>query len=135
MPMERILSTEGELLHIVFRKDDFKKGRTDISPESQFLQLSSLKMEKGKTFRPHKHIIHEKLTNMAQESWVVTQGRVKAVLFNLEDKVEREIILNPGDISITFKGGHTYEILEEDTLVYEYKTGPYLGQEFDKVFI
>ena len=133
--MEKILSPEGELLHVIFRKQDFRKGRTDISPESQFLQLSSLSMEKGKTFRPHKHSIHEKVTHMAQESWVVIQGRVKAILFNLEDKVEREVILNPGDISITFKGGHTYEILEEDTLVYEYKTGPYLGQQFDKVFL
>ena len=133
--MEKILSSKGELLHIIFRKQDFKNGRIDVAPSTQFLQLSSLKMKKGKTFRPHKHIVYEKLTNMAQESWVVIQGSVKAVLFNLDDKVEREVILNPGDVSITFKGGHTYEILEEDTLVYEYKTGPYLGQKFDKVFI
>ena len=32
-------------------------------------------------------------------------------------------------------GGHTYEILESDTLVYEYKTGPYEGQKLDKEFI
>jgi hypothetical protein len=25
--------------------------------------------------------------------------------------------------------------LEDNTLVYEYKTGPYEGQEFDKIFI
>ena len=36
---------------------------------------------------------------------------------------------------MTFQGGHTYEILEDDTIVYEYKTGPYKGQENDKVFI
>ena len=27
------------------------------------------------------------------------------------------------------------EILEEDTIVYEYKTGPYSGQKMDKIFI
>ena len=43
-------------------------------------------------------------------------------------------ILNAGDSSFTLEGGHTYEILEDDTLVYEYKTGPYEGQEKDKVF-
>ena len=32
-------------------------------------------------------------------------------------------------------GGHTYEILEEDTIVYEYKTGPYEGQSLDKTFL
>ena len=30
---------------------------------------------------------------------------------------------------------HTYEILEDNTLVYEYKTGPYLGIKKDKEFI
>jgi hypothetical protein len=36
---------------------------------------------------------------------------------------------------MTFRGGHNYLILEDDTIVYEYKTGPYLGQELDKVFL
>jgi hypothetical protein len=36
---------------------------------------------------------------------------------------------------MTFRGGHNYYILEEDTIVYEYKTGPYLGQDLDKEFI
>ena len=43
--------------------------------------------------------------------------------------------LEPGDASFTLQGGHTYEILEDDTVVYEYKTGPYEGQELDKRFI
>jgi hypothetical protein len=36
---------------------------------------------------------------------------------------------------MTFRGGHNYLILEEDTIVYEYKTGPYMGQQLDKVFL
>ena len=44
-------------------------------------------------------------------------------------------ILEQGDASFTLYGGHTYEILEEETIVYEYKTGPYEGQELDKRFI
>ena len=36
---------------------------------------------------------------------------------------------------MTFEGGHNYEILEENTLVYEFKTGPYEGIDKDKVFI
>lgn len=44
-------------------------------------------------------------------------------------------MLKPGDCSITLYGGHNYVSLEEHTLVYEYKTGPYLGQEKDKAFL
>ena len=36
---------------------------------------------------------------------------------------------------MTFRGGHNYLCLEDDSLVYEYKTGPYYGQKKDKVFI
>ena len=93
-------------------------------------------MEKGTTFKPHKHIWKTGQKKViAQESWVVIRGSVKVTMYDLDDKVIATPILYPGDCSMTFQGGHTYEILEEDTVVYEYKTGPYEGQEFDKEFI
>jgi cupin fold WbuC family metalloprotein len=94
-------------------------------------------MEKGKTFPPHRHIKKERYYNkqIAQESWVVIKGSVKCILYDIDDTIIATPILYPGDASFTLEGGHTYEILEEDTIVYEYKTGPYEGQELDKRFI
>jgi hypothetical protein len=122
------------LLHLVNRLEDIE-GRTDIAPADEFLQLATLKMYKGQTFKAHKHIILPKETNIAQESWIVIRGSVKCIFYDLDDSIIAEPILKPGDCSMTFRGGHNYLILEDDTIVYEYKTGPYLGQEFDKVFI
>jgi hypothetical protein len=122
------------LLHIIYRLDEIN-GRANISPDEEFLQLASLKMQKGQTFRAHKHIFAEKKTNIAQESWVVIKGSVKCIFYDLDDTIIAEPTLYPGDCSITFRGGHNYLILEDDTIVYEYKTGPYLGQEKDKVFL
>ena len=70
-------------------------------------------------------------------TWSKYDYRVKdrKDLYDLDDKVVESVLLNPGDVSITFRGGHTYEIMKDNTLVYEYKTGPYLGQKFDKVFL
>ena len=126
----------GKLLHIINRFDDIE-GRTDVAPADQFIQLATLRMEKGKTFRPHKHIWKPaaKLEVIAQESWVVIQGSVKIFMYDLNDKLIGTEIINQGDCSMTFEGGHTYEILEENTVVYEYKTGPYTGVENDKVFL
>ncbi len=126
----------GKLLHIINRFDEIK-GRTDVAPADQFIQLATLRMEKGKTFRPHKHIWKpaEKLEVIAQESWVVIQGSVKIFMYDLDDKLIGTEIINQGDCSMTFEGGHTYEILEDNTVVYEYKTGPYTGVENDKVFL
>ena len=56
-------------------------------------------------------------------------------MYDIDDSLIGEEIIKKGDCSMTFEGGHTYEILEDDTVVYEYKTGPYTGQANDKVFI
>lgn len=125
-----------KLLHFIVRKNDIKPGREDLVPEKNFIQCSRLNLNKGVTFKPHKHIFKERTLKMiAQESWVVIQGSVKCIFYDIDDSILSIEILNVGDTSFTLEGGHNYEILEDETLVYEYKTGPYEGQEFDKVFI
>jgi cupin fold WbuC family metalloprotein len=136
--MEKIYSKvqPDKLLHMVVRKEEIKSGRMDIVSEENFIQCSMLNMEKGKTFKPHKHIWKERTRNViAQESWVVIQGSVKCIFYDLDDSIIAEPILHPGDASFTLEGGHNYLIMEDDTLVYEYKTGPYEGQAMDKTFI
>ena len=135
--MRKIYSNvqEDKLLHIILRKEDVKAERLNVVVDEEFLQLAAMKLPKGKTFKPHKHVYCEKISTITQESWVVIEGKVKAILYDLDDSVIAEPILNSGDVSITLYGGHTYEILEDNTLVYEYKTGPYLGLEKDKEHI
>ena len=136
--MEKIYSKidPNKLLHIVVRKEEITPGRQDIVPEENFIQCSILNMEKGKTFRPHKHIWKERTRNViAQESWVVIQGSVKCIFYDIDNTIIAEPILYPGDASFTLEGGHNYFILEDNTLVYEYKTGPYEGQALDKTFL
>ncbi len=136
--MEKIYSRiePNKLLHVINRLSDIT-GRKDIIPEDNFIQCATLKMEKGKTFPAHKHIIKERHYNnqIAQESWVVIKGKVQCIFYDIDDSIIAEPILEAGDASYTLYGGHTYKILEDDTIVYEYKTGPYEGQKLDKVFI
>lgn len=124
------------LLHVVNRKKDIS-GRCDIIPSDNFIQCASLCLKKGKTFKPHKHIFKSRAYDkkIAQESWVVISGRVKFIFYDINDEMIGSSILEAGDASFTLRGGHNYEILEENTVVYEYKTGPYEGQEKDKEFI
>jgi cupin fold WbuC family metalloprotein len=126
----------NKLLHMVVRKEEITSGRQDIVSEENFIQCSILNMEKDKTFKPHKHIWKERTRNViAQESWIIIQGSVKCIFYDTDDTILAEPILYPGDASFTLEGGHNYLILENDTLVYEYKTGPYEGQALDKTFI
>lgn len=137
--MKRIYSKKEphKLLHVINRLDDIVETRTNVAPDHEFLQLATIKMEKGKTFRPHQHIWKDSPTEkiIAQESWVIFRGSVKVYFYDIDGELLTEEIINSGDCSMTFEGGHTYEILEDDTIVYEYKTGPYMGIEKDKVFL
>lgn len=128
-----------KLLHIVrrFRSTIFQENeREDLIAPDNFIQCSALKMEKGRTFRPHKHIIKEvtDLDRIAQESWVVLEGKVKCIFYDLDDTILATPILEQGDVSFTLAGGHNYEVLE-NSYVMEYKSGKYQGQAQDKVFI
>jgi cupin fold WbuC family metalloprotein len=143
--MEHIYSKvkPSKLLHLVHRLEDIeslstKEGlaRINVAPQEEFLQLATLHMDKGKTFNPHKHIYKEgEKEVIAQESWIVVKGSVKVVMYDLDDTIIEQLILFAGDCSMTFAGGHNYIIQEDNTIVYEYKTGPYKGIENDKVFL
>lgn len=136
--MEKIYSKveKDKLLHVIVRLSEIEPGRVDILGENNFLQCSMLNMVKGKTFKPHKHIWKERTRNViAQESWVVIRGSVKCIFYDIDDTIIAEPILYAGDSSYTLEGGHNYLIQEDNTIVYEYKTGPYEGQSLDKIFI
>lgn len=129
-----------KLLHIVHHLSPFESGdeeRKEIAPPQQFLQLCLLKVQEGRKFPAHKHIWKEPSYDsvIAQESWIVVRGTVKINFYDTDDTFLESEILEQGDCSMTFEGGHSYEILEPNTIVYEYKTGPYLGQKLDKVFL
>ena len=140
--MEVIYSKQDPkvVLHLIYRSNEFyniEEGhRKNIVDAKEFIQVSALKMKKGQKFKPHQHIWKNGEERViAQESWVVIRGSVKCSFYDTNGDLLKEPILNVGDCSITLAGGHTYSILEDDTLVYEYKTGPYKGPENDKIFI
>lgn len=125
-----------KLLHAIIRKRDIPEGRMDVSPNNQFLQCATLRLRKDTTFKPHKH--NWKPSNdqvIAQESWIIIKGLVKVTLYDLDDTVIHTDILQAGEASFTFEGGHTYLIMSEDAHIFEYKTGPYIDQQTDKTFI
>lgn len=125
-----------KLLHIVNRFSE-AQGRRDLVPDENFLQAATINYRDCKTFLPHYHL-WKKINYseiITQESWVVIQGSVKVDFYDLDQSFICSEVLTNGDCSITLAGGHGYEILEKDTFIYEFKTGPYFGQSADKIYI
>lgn len=135
--MKKIKNKNGDVLHIIYRLSELEDldFREDISDESEFLQLAAIKIPDNHKFRGHKHLTLPRETNITQECWVVVKGKVKTFHYDEDDNLLEENILEVGDATITFRGGHNYQALEEGALVYEIKTGPYMGQAKDKTFI
>jgi hypothetical protein len=132
----------GLLLHECLRltKDNLAKGalqRLDVSEPNEFLQGAMMAIPPNHKFRPHKHLERQRsFSNLrAQECWVVISGKVEVDYYSESGIFLQTARLEAGDLSISYRGGHGYRTLEADAIVYEFKSGPYEGQEIDKIFL
>ena len=121
-----------KLILSLMRYKDMSEYRTDLSPNEEFLQVSGRKLKLGTIVPAHKHLQVDRTTNITQEAWIVLSGKVKGVFYDLDNTILYESILTDGDCIVLYRGGHSLEVLEEDTVFYEFKTGPYFGVEADK---
>lgn len=132
----------GLLLHIALKKPEKREkaqklSRMDFSGEEEFLQLAVIEIPNNHAFRPHVHLERERtITNLrAQETWVVLEGSVEVQYFSEGGAFLETHTLEPGDATISFRGGHGYKALSDNVTVIEVKNGPYEGQEIDKKFL
>jgi len=126
---------EKVILFSLLRKKDISNKRNDISPDEQFLQVSAKKINKGDYFKPHRHLLCNKNITITQESWIILDGEVEGTFYDLDNKKVFKTNMTSGDCIAIFNGGHSLKCLTDDTILYEIKTGPYLGAENDKVYL
>lgn len=135
--MKYIIDKNNEICHIVITPKDWKnlQGRNDIIPPINPLQLALIPMNCQQSFPNHLHLPCEKKVKTTQESWIVLRGAVEVVYGDGDGKKLEVVRLYEGYIGITLKGSHHYTSLQDFTVVAEFKTGPYLGQEKDKTIL
>ena len=135
--MKRVYSkVDKDLLVLsLIRKNDITYKRQDLSPDNEFLQVSAKKITTKDFFRVHKHLSCEKFANTTQESWVILDGSVVAKVYDIDNSLLYEDVLYSGDCIVLFAGAHSLECMTDDTLLYEFKNGPYFGPDKDKKFI
>ena len=123
------------LLFAINKKAEITNNRVDISPESEYMQCSAKCLSAGDNFHPHRHNMLIRETDKTQEAWVFLSGKVKAKFYDIDDSLYSEHILEAGDCAVVFNAGHGFEVMENDTILYEFKTGPYFGVSADKTHI
>ena len=123
------------LLFTMISKDKITSNRINLTPSEEYMQAGAKKTEKGDYFKPHRHLPCKKVANKTQEAWVILNGKAEGTFFDLDNKIIKKCLLSDGDCVIIYNGAHSLLILENDTILYEFKNGPYLGPEKDKEFI
>ena len=135
MPKFIYSEVNKELLLVINKKQDILASRTNFSPDEALLQASSKILTKNDLFKPHKHNEIKRETLGTNEAWVILSGSIEAQFWDLDDTPIHKEILEAGDCAIVFSAGHGFKVLEEGTILYEFKNGPYFGQVMDKTFI
>lgn len=134
--MKTILSKiDGEIICSYIFKDQISDYRTDLSNENELLQGSARILKKDIYVKPHKHLPVKRETLGTQESWIVIEGKVLATLYDLDDSKLEEIELNAGSCMVFYRGGHSLRVIDDNTIFYEFKNGPYPGYDKDKINI
>ncbi len=127
---------EIKLNDIVFAKhitaEDWEAGLKFYSADDDFIQVGSWNYDKSKELLAHTHNTVERIVQRTQEVLYIRKGRIKADIYDFEDKKIAEFEAAEGDVVVLLRGGHGYSVLEDNTQVLEVKTGPYVGAEQDR---
>ena len=135
--MEKIYSKKDSsfLLHVNYDIYESPAERVNLSEENHFLQVSAINLPKERIVKPHKHLPHSRETKHTHEALIVMNGSLEVIYYDTDDSIICTRILNKGQCSVSFGGGHSFKVLEENTKVYELKNGPYEGRDKDYAFL
>jgi hypothetical protein len=131
MKTEKIVDG-NRILAIVIRGTDWEEGLNFVSSDEDYQQVGTWGYNKGQKLAPHIHVVAPREIRYTQEVIFVKEGRVRADVYSEGKKHLRTIELGRGDTMVLLRGGHGYEILDDNTRVLEVKNGPYMGAEKDR---
>jgi hypothetical protein len=132
--LEEIVSSAGQTIAIVIKKDFNKAGANFVSKNDYPIQLGINSYKMGQTIKNHLHKKRKVVISDIQEVIYFKNGEALVSLFEENKKFVKSLRLSAGDLIFFVSGGHGFEI-SKDTVLIEVKQGPYFGRDLDKVII
>jgi hypothetical protein len=134
--IEEIRDENNMLLAILGSVYKFEKGRHFVGGPEEFIQVGCFNYDKDVHLKKHWHRIRSGGgPRKTQEVMICFSGSFAAHIMDGKYEIVRTVTLKPGDFIILYRGGHGFDILENDTIILEAKNGPFTTVEDDKVFI
>jgi hypothetical protein len=120
------------LIAIVGSMEDAGWGSTFITENSLSMQLGVMRKNKG-DIQNHIHKVRNRQTkSISNEFHYVVRGKVLVRLYGYQRNLISKVMLTPQMYCMLFNGGHGFEIVKDDTLMFECKLGNYTNVEEDK---
>lgn len=125
-PVETIV--DGlEPIALIVRANFDEPGLHFFTPANFSQQVAVMRHPQGKKLDPHVHNLVARQVLYTQEVLIIRKGRLKVSLFTSQRRYLCERELTAGDLILLCGGGHSFEMVEETTMV-EVKQGPYAGE-------
>ena len=116
-----------EPIALIIRSEFDESGIHFFTPSNFSQQVAIMRHPKGKKLAPHIHNLVSRQVLYTQEVLLIRKGRLKVTLFSTKRIHLRSVELTDGDLILLCGGGHSFEMLEETSMV-EVKQGPYAGE-------
>jgi len=117
-----------EPIALIIKQEFDEKGIQFFTPNNFSQQIAVMRHPKGHEIEPHIHNPVNRQVLYTQEVLFVRYGRVRVNLYTTNKKFLSSHILESGDVILLCGGGHSFEMLEETSMI-EVKQGPYIGEE------
>lgn len=133
MSVESIEYNGIKYAEIIWANTRVEKTTFFSPPESSF-QFGLLAHKAGFVESPHYHKPVTRTINDLQQMFVVQRGVVSVQLYSDSGELLREIVMHPGDAIALIHGVHAIRVIEDMQCI-SVKQGPFLGTEYDKIFV
>lgn len=129
LPLEIIADGPIELAYIV--DPTWVPSKTQfLTPDHFGQQIGMIVCGAGGEIPAHVHLPAVRTVHGTTECIIVRKGKCEIDIFNSKKKFMATRSLQEGSIVLLLDGGHAFR-MQEDTVLFEVKQGPYIG-EHDK---
>jgi hypothetical protein len=116
-----------EPIALIIRAKYNEPGIQFFTPANFSQQIAAMTRPKGHKITAHLHNVHVRQVLYTQEVLFIKRGKVKVKFYSSTREFIDSKILEKGDVILLCGGGHSFEMLEETSMI-EVKQGPFAGE-------
>ena len=127
----------GEVLAIFDTINKDNLGLTFHGSTDDRIQVIRMQYNEGQILRKRKGVKHSIPSDdvHTQKTLLVYRGQLLADIYDYDNLLLHTSLLKSGEFLICLQGGHGFKIREDNTVIFEVKTGPFLGDDKDRMWL